>query len=149
EYLATHPNLEWADVCYTTNTRRTHFHERLAVVADSVSQAQEKLLAHLAGAETTHLYGGSKSESQPQIAFLFTGQGSQYLGMGRKLYETQPTFRKSLERCQEILNTIGRSERSLLSILYENDDNSLLEQTAYTQPALFAIEYALTELWKS
>ncbi|MEK0194240.1 type I polyketide synthase, partial [Microcoleus anatoxicus] len=93
EYLATHPNLEWADVCYTTNTRRTHFHERLAVVADSVSQAQEKLLAHLAGAETTHLYGGSKSESQPQIAFLFTGQGSQYLGMGRKLYETQPTFR--------------------------------------------------------
>ncbi|MEZ2231203.1 type I polyketide synthase [Microcoleus sp.] len=149
EHASAHPNLEWADVCYTTNTRRTHFHERLAVVADSVSQAQEKLLAHLAGAETTHLYGGSKSESQPQIAFLFTGQGSQYLGMGRKLYETQPTFRKSLERSQEILNTIGNQERSLLSILYENDDNSLLEQTAYTQPALFAIEYALTELWKS
>ncbi|MEG4811617.1 type I polyketide synthase [Microcoleus sp. F8-D3] len=149
EHLATHPNLEWADVCYTTNTRRTHFHERLAVVADSVSVAREKLLAHLAEAETTHLYEGSKSESQPQIAFLFTGQGSQYLGMGRKLYETQPTFRKSLERCQEILNTIGISERSLLSILYQNDDNSLLEQTAYTQPALFAIEYALTELWKS
>ncbi|MEG4811618.1 beta-ketoacyl synthase N-terminal-like domain-containing protein [Microcoleus sp. F8-D3] len=149
EHLATHPNLEWADVCYTTNTRRTHFHERLAVVADSVSVAREKLLAHLAGAESTHLFKGSKSESQPQIAFLFTGQGSQYLGMGRKLYETQPTFRKSLERCQEILNTIGISERSLLSILYQNDDNSLLEQTAYTQPALFAIEYALTELWKS
>ena len=149
EHLATHPHLDWADICYTANTRRTHFHERLAVVADSVSQAEEKLLAHLAEAETTHLYGGSKSESQPEIAFLFTGQGSQYLGMGRKLYATQPTFRKSLERCQEILNTIGNQERSLLSILYENDDNSLLEQTAYTQPALFAIEYALAKLWKS
>jgi malonyl CoA-acyl carrier protein transacylase len=149
KHLATHPNLEWADICYTTNTRRTHFHERLAVVADSVSQAREKLLANLAGTENTNLFKGSKSESQPQIAFLFTGQGSQYLGMGRELYETQPIFRQALDRCQEILNAIGNQEKSLLSVLYQSDDSSLLEQTAYTQPALFALEYALASMWKS
>ncbi|AFZ28188.1 polyketide synthase family protein [Cylindrospermum stagnale PCC 7417] len=149
EHLTTHPNLDWADVCFTTNTRRSHFHERMAVVAESVSQAREKLLAHQAGAETTHLLRGSKSESQPQIAFLFTGQGSQYLGMGRELYTTQPTFRQSLERCQEILKKSGNQDRSLLEVLYQSDDISLLEQTAYTQPALFALEYALTQMWKS
>ncbi|MDQ2100538.1 MAG: beta-ketoacyl synthase N-terminal-like domain-containing protein [Tychonema bourrellyi B0820] len=149
KHLATHPNLEWADVCYTTNTRRTHFHERLAVVADSVSQAREKLLADLAGAENTNLFKGSKSESQTQIAFLFTGQGSQYVGMGRELYETQPIFRQALDRCQEILNAIGKQEKSLLSVLYQSADSSLLEQTAYTQPALFALEYALASMWKS
>ncbi|MBO1063394.1 MULTISPECIES: type I polyketide synthase [Nostocales] len=149
KHLATHPDLEWADICYTTNTRRTHFHERLAVVADSVSQAQEKLLANLAGTENTNLFKGSKSESQPQIAFLFTGQGSQYLGMGRELYETQPIFRQALDRCQEILNAIGNQEKSLLSVLYQGDDSSVLEQTAYTQPALFALEYALASMWKS
>ncbi|ARV59085.1 polyketide synthase [Nostocales cyanobacterium HT-58-2] len=149
QHLATHPNLEWADVCYTTNTRRTHFQERLAILADSVSVAQEKLLAYQAGAEDNHVFSGSKSESQPQIAFVFTGQGSQYLGMGRELYATQPTFRQALDRCQEILHEIGNQERSLLSVLYQNDDISLLEQTAYTQPTLFALEYALAQMWKS
>ncbi|ARV59086.1 type I polyketide synthase [Nostocales cyanobacterium HT-58-2] len=149
QHLATHPNLEWADVCYTTNTRRTHFQERLAILADSVSVAQEKLLAYQAGAEDNHVFSGSKSESQPQIAFVFTGQGSQYLGMGRELYATQPTFRQALDRCQEILHEIGNQEHSLLSVLYQNDDISLLEQTAYTQPTLFALEYALAQMWKS
>ncbi|WP_424098349.1 alpha/beta fold hydrolase [Moorena producens] len=149
EYFATHPNLDWAQTCFTTNNCRTHFEERLVVIANSVAQAREQLLAHQAGTENSHLLQGSNRESQPQIAFLFTGQGSQYLGMGRELYEAQPTFRQALERCQEILETIGNRERSLLELLYYTDDSSLLEQTAYNQTALFAVEYALAEMWKS
>jgi acyl transferase domain-containing protein len=68
--------------------------------------------------------------------------------MGRQLYDTQPTFRACLNRCDEILRPYLKE--SLLSILYpEPGKTSLLDQTAYTQPALFAFEYALFELWKS
>jgi acyl transferase domain-containing protein/acyl carrier protein len=149
QFFSTHPNLDWGDVCFTTNTRRTHFQQRLAVVADSLALAREKLLAFESGAETSHIFTGNKGETQPQIAFLFTGQGSQYLGMGRELYATQPVFRQSLEQCQDILTALGHQERSLLEVLYQNNDAALLEQTAYTQPALFALEYAVAQMWKS
>ncbi|WP_293112382.1 type I polyketide synthase [Moorena sp. SIO4G3] len=149
EHLATHPSLDLADICFTTNTRRTHFPERLAVVADSVAQLQEQLLGYQVGVEHHHVLRGSKDEYQPQIAFLFTGQGSQYLGMGRELYETQPIFRQTLNRCQEILGPMGDEGHLLLDILYQSDDHSLLEQTVYTQPVLFALEYALAQMWLS
>jgi acyl transferase domain-containing protein len=68
--------------------------------------------------------------------------------MGRQLYETQPTFRQMLDRCDQFLQTFG--EKSILSVLYpEPGTSSPLDETAYTQPILFAFEYALAELWKS
>nr|WP_234413498.1 acyltransferase domain-containing protein [Anabaena sp. WA102] len=68
--------------------------------------------------------------------------------MGRELYETQPTFRKALEQCDAILSLYLNN--SLLNILYpEPGEISLIDETAYTQPAIFAIEYALAQLWKS
>src|SRR2546426_1226364 len=68
--------------------------------------------------------------------------------MGRQLYETQPTFRESLDRCEELLRP--HLDRGLLSVLYPNDgQSSPLDETAYTQPALFALEWALFELWRS
>jgi myxalamid-type polyketide synthase MxaB len=130
-----------ADVCFTANTGRAHFANRAAFAANSPQQMREKLLAFADGQSQV-----TAGKGQPRIAFLFTGQGAQYVGMARQLYETQPTFRKTLNKCDEILRPL--LNQSLIALLHSSQP-SLLDQTAYTQPALFAIEYALAELWRS
>ncbi|MGI9180315.1 MAG: type I polyketide synthase, partial [Longimicrobiaceae bacterium] len=142
----------FADICYTANVGRADLHERLAVVAGSAAEAREKLSADAAGEETTGVFRGSAADSaRTQVAFLFTGHGAQYVGMGRRLYETQPTFRAALEECDALLRPY--LERPLLSVLYPEDagdgESPLLSGMTYSQPALFAFEYALARLWRS
>jgi malonyl CoA-acyl carrier protein transacylase len=154
-YLKSHLDAKLADICFTANTGRKSFSHRSAVVAQSVKQLLEQLEA---GATV------SREVSSPEailacgcdsnaFAFLFTGQGSQYVGMGRQLYEQAPTFRETLNRCDEILRPY--LEQPLLWVLYPDlnavgeNYQSKINETAYTQPALFALEYALFELWKS
>ena len=84
------------------------------------------------------------------MVFLYTGQGSQYVGMGRQLYETQPTFRRAMQRCAELLGK--ELEEPLLKVLYGEDGEAgaaRLQETGYAQAALFAVEYSLTEVWRS
>nr|VFJ45201.1 MAG: thioester reductase domain-containing protein [Candidatus Kentron sp. DK] len=139
-WLEGHPEVPFADVCFTAYTGRTHFEQRLAVVAGSSGEAREQLLA---GGYTT----GKAGDEIPKTAFLFTGQGAQYVGMGRQLYETQPLFREILDRCDGILRPL---HVPLLALLYgENADADALNQTVHTQPALFSLEYALAMLWQS
>jgi len=147
--LAEDPELPIADVCHTAGAGRAHLSQRLAVVADSRGQLREALRGWEAGEEVAGLFSGRmEGPDRPRIAFLYTGQGSQYVGMGRRLYETQPVFRAALDRCDGLLR--GQLERPLLSVLYPGPgEASPLDETAYTQPALFALEHALTELWRS
>ncbi|MCP5425306.1 MAG: SDR family NAD(P)-dependent oxidoreductase [Gammaproteobacteria bacterium] len=147
-HLDTHPDTALADVCHTANVGRTHFPQRLAIVSRSHDDCREKLLAAVNGRSAYTLWRGlAEAEAQSPV-MLFSGQGSQYPGMGRELFDTQPRFRRTLEQCDAILQTLW--DRSLLEILYPPADTpSPLSQTAYTQPALFALEYALADLWQS
>jgi acyl transferase domain-containing protein len=147
-HLEADQKLELADICYTTNAGREHFQHRLAIVADSKEQLITQLAAVATGNSTTGLFSNQVSKKPAKIAFLFTGQGSEYMNMGRQLYETQPIFRRTIEQCDEILRPY--LEHSLLEILYPDDagEQITLEPT-YTQPALFALEYALCQLWQS
>ncbi|MEG4395134.1 non-ribosomal peptide synthetase/type I polyketide synthase [Microcoleus sp. BROC3] len=149
DFFATHPESSLADVCFTANVGRSHFEYRLAVVAESNLQLRDELTAFATSKETFKLVSGRvNSTKSPLIAFLFTGQGSQYIGMGRQLYELSPTFRQTLDRCDSIVRPY--LDEPLLSVLYpEPGKTSPINETAYTQPALFALEYALAELWQS
>ena len=141
DYLNDSPSGQLADLCFTANTGRKHFPYRMAVVADSLAALTTRL-------RDWQGHAGKPSASPvKQIAFLFTGQGSQYANMGRTLYDTQPVFREVLNQCDSLLQAY--LDKPLLSVLYPEDGGSLIDETAYTQPALFAIEYALFQLWKS
>ncbi|NES81103.1 MAG: SDR family NAD(P)-dependent oxidoreductase [Moorea sp. SIO2B7] len=153
KHLETYPDFAVADVCYTANTGRKHFKNRLAVIASDQKELAEKLLDQKTGKEVVGLSCGEfdSGSASSKLAFLFTGQGSQYVDMGKQLYETQPTFRQALERCDQILQPY--LEYPLLEVIFPKDvqksTSNLLDQTGYTQPALFAIEYALFKLWES
>jgi len=136
-----------ADIAHTAGAGRSHFGFRLAAVGSSGAEIAQSLRQSLAGNPPRSVVTGSKAE-RPRIAFLFTGQGSQYVGMGRALYRDQPVFRAALEACDQILRP--RLGESLLDLLYGPEaDNERLQQTGFAQPAIFAIEYALSELWRS
>ncbi|AOY79861.2 type I polyketide synthase [Moorena producens JHB] len=151
DFIASEPSKTLADICLTSNKGRSHFNYRLALLVQSTDQLQQQL-TKLTQSETISDKIAQNSPTPPEIVFLFTGQGSQYSGMGRQLYETQPIFAGYLDQCAEILQTY--LEQPLLDVLYreifsDNSDNSTLNQTAYTQPALFALEYSLAQLWRS
>jgi acyl transferase domain-containing protein/surfactin synthase thioesterase subunit len=145
EFLNSNPSVSLADLCFTANTGRTHFERRLVAISSSPTALQTSLQAFASGKDTATVTTGCLSTGKrPQIAFLFTGQGSQYVGMGKELYETQPTFRQALDRCGDILTSY--LDRPLQEIICSKI--SPIHQTKYTQPAIFAIEYALAQLWQ-
>ena len=139
-----------AAVTHTANTGRAHFPHRIAAVARGAAEFQQQLAAVRRGEPAPGVYRREAPPlSPPKIGFLFTGQGSQYAGMGRQLFASSRIFRGALERCAEFLRPY--LAEPLFDIIFPADQARahLLDQTRYTQPALFALEYALATLWKS
>ena len=152
-FLQTQPADNLGDICYSSRVGRSHFRHRLAVVGSDQAQMAAALTAYQQGQPSAGLVQSEQpaAATPPSIAFLFTGQGAQYPGMGRALYASQPVFRRALERCAELLR--AELDQPLLEILYPTtretapEGQRLIDQTIYTQPALFALEYALAQLW--
>ncbi|MEM7533723.1 MAG: amino acid adenylation domain-containing protein [Chloroflexota bacterium] len=156
DYLSGYPAVSLADICFTANVGRKHFDVRQAIVATSCADLQTQLEALV-----SNEMDAQPIDPQPsKVAFLFTGQGSQYVGMAQQLYQTHPTFRQTIDHCDELLTP--HLSLPLLKVLFNSGDElhyhtitpshphtPTLSQTQYTQPALFAIEYALAQLWRS
>jgi len=145
-HLAEHPELNFADVAFTCQLGRTAFPHRRAVVVEDVRES----IAALAGLDRKRLIAGTAGRAAP--VFLFSGQGSQYVNMGREIYENEAVFRETLDLCAKHLREpLGVD---LIAALYPPDSEKdscadRLNQTWLTQPALFAIEYALAQWWRS
>ncbi len=137
-----------ADFAHTANVGRAAMPQRMAVIAGSADEAVALLDGFASGESSPGAVTGTAAVRAPEVAFLFTGQGSQYPGMTRSLYGTQPAFRDALDACAELLRPL--LPVPLLPLLFPDDvAGSLLDDTVYTQPALFAVEYALAAMWQS
>ncbi|MGH7993940.1 MAG: type I polyketide synthase, partial [Limisphaerales bacterium] len=133
-------------VCATAATRRSHFSHRLCIIAGSDSKLAQRLRDFSAGRAAPAIVTGEASAgSHP--AFVFSGQGPQWWGMGRGLLKAERTFRKKIEECDKLFREFGKW--SLLAELGRNGKSSRLQQTAIAQPAIFALQVALAELWQS
>ena len=135
-----------SDAIWTAASGRNHFAHRAGVVFRDVAELRKKLTILADGdsreAEARPPFGAAK------VAFVFTGQASQWVGMGRDLYETEPVFRAALDRCDGLL----REERgiSLLDVMFGGEGaDGLLDEAAWTQPTIYSLECALTALWAS
>ncbi len=134
-----------ADIAATLGTGRSHFRERAAIVASDADDAVRQLRLVASGALDQIAAAGRIRSEPPRIAFLFTGQGAQHAGMGAVLDARYPVFRAAIDRCASILD--ARLAVPLRTLLFETgDDGKRLNETVHTQPALFAIEFALSEL---
>ena len=132
-----------ASLCYSAATGRSHFSYRAAFAADDPLKLAHALNDFAAGRATPGAITGVAGRRAPKLALLFTGQGAQYIGMGKKLYEAHPIFKATLDRCAKLFES--HLEHHLLEVMWTSET---LHQTEYTQPALFAIEYSLAKLFE-
>jgi acyl transferase domain-containing protein len=148
DHLEAHPGLDLGDVAYTLEVGRKAFDHRRAVLCRDSAEAVETLRALPPGRTVT---GPTGAKERP-VAFLFSGQGAQYPGMGAELYRAEPVYRAEIDRCSELLAPhLGFDLREVLdpTLAQAEEAGQRLGQTAVTQPALFAVEYALARLWMS
>jgi acyl transferase domain-containing protein/surfactin synthase thioesterase subunit/acyl carrier protein len=146
EQLVADPALDLADVCFTAAESRAQMPVRLAVMARTSEQMGKQLRLFAEGGSGPGIFRGTRKRKP--LAFLFTGQGSQYPGMSAQLYRRFHEFRRTLDRCHELFRP--HLERPLLDVIFSEDgDHGQLDKTGYAQPALFAVEYSLAELWHS
>lgn len=140
DHLAANSDTNLGDVSSTLLHGRKAFNHRACVVAASTDEAVTRLREFSASNVRESI------KPAPEVVFLFPGQGSQYAGMGKALYESEPAFRAALDDCAEALR--GELGFDLRERMFDSDAAALRE-TSLTQPATFAMEYALAKLWLS
>ncbi|MEO9892789.1 amino acid adenylation domain-containing protein [Aurantibacter sp.] len=146
-YLTTNNTQQLADISFSLNMTRDDFNHRKFILAKSNKEAAEFLLQN----DKTSKETNKLKEVPNEIAFLFPGQGAQYLQMGKALYQNENIFKKAVDSCAELL--LKNLEIDIREVIFPKENSqettNRLKDTRLTQPALFVIEYALAQLWLS
>lgn len=142
EYFQSNRDINLADAAYTYQMGRQAFSHRYHCVARDHAQALDMLSRDLPELQMV-------PDSAPQVAFLFPGQGSQFVGMGRELYEHGSEYQYHLDICANHLTPLLGCDIRPLIFGEVSDAQTLLQQTQYTQPALFSVGYALAKQWEA
>ncbi|WP_166695598.1 type I polyketide synthase [Bacillus cereus] len=146
DFLESKANVNLADVAYTLQTGRNLFDYRRHLVVKNLKETVDALRAE--PSDNCKMHTHFSREKNSPVVFLFPGQGSQYVNMGRDLYEKEAVFRAELDRCFSILDHLGCSH--LRNVLYPIGDITSAEEemtkTQNAQPLIFSFEYALSKL---
>ncbi|CAL8143538.1 unnamed protein product [Orchesella dallaii] len=141
-HFSSSTHYEFKDSAYTANIGRSDFSQRAFVLARTNEDAAEIIQPN------KYQRGEEESEeSRGKICFLFTGQGSQYPGMAKELYQTCPVFRMHFDYCQNILKKTYNID--ITRVLWSVANSNEISRTIYSQPSIFCVEYALLKLWES
>lgn len=131
------------DLAYTTTVRRAHHNYRAAFVAQTPAELKQQLAAFLSDGRQP----SSADERDRPLAFVFTGMGPQWWGMGRELLQTEPVFRQAIIECDAHFQPIAGW--SLMNALLDSEENSRMARTDVAQPTNFALQLGLAALWQS
>ncbi len=148
ELLASDFSIATQDICYAASLRRSQYDYRLAALGRSRKELHDSLEAFLKGVPDHNLItGGSVPGRRPKLAFVFPGQGGQWYGMGRDLLKQEPVFHQAIVRIDQLIQS--NFGWSLLAELQGEGPAARIDEIDVVQPALFAIQVALAELWRS
>lgn len=138
-----------ADLVYTAGVRRTHHEHRVAVAGRSLREMAQQLAAYAAGEESAGVMAATRKPADrlPPLAFVFSGQGPNWFGVGRQLLAQEPVFRAKMEACDNMLRQLAGW--SLLEELQREESHSRLEDAEIAQPAFCAMQISLAALWQS
>jgi amino acid adenylation domain-containing protein len=148
QHLKANPDVSLADVAWTLQAGRRPFSFRRFVVARDITEASNALSER----DPKRVRTRTRGKEDPRVCFLFPGQGSQHPNMAREVYQTEPVFRQTVDRCAELLRPhLGEDLRELLYPRRGSSDEASrrVTDTVVAQPAIFTIEYALAQLWMS
>lgn len=145
-WLEAHPDASLADAAYTLQMGRRHFKHRRLIVGGSHGEVIEAIAnkdAQLIGTRELH-------EAAPGVVFMFPGQGSQYVNMGRDLCESEPVFKQHFDQCCDLFSKeFGTDLKAIIFPQPGEEEKAAeqLKQTIYTQASLFTMHYSLAKLW--
>jgi myxalamid-type polyketide synthase MxaB len=146
EFLAGGPSLP--DLYFSASVTRSHHEHRLALIAESRDELARQLEAARSGGTLPGMHAGSAaSGKESRLVFVYTGMGPQWWAMGRELLNSEPVFRAAVERVDALFRLLA--DWSMLEELSADEGSSRLKEALFAQTSNFAIQVALTELWRS